>query len=190
MEIQDGLVVALDYTLRDDAGEVVDSSEGSEPLVYLHGSGQIVPGLEKALAGRSEGEALKVAVPPAEGYGERKPGRVLKMPRSRLPPGQVPEVGMELEGVDPEGRHAYFWVSALDAESVTLDGNHPLAGATLHFEVTVRGVREATAEERAHGHAHGADGHEAHGHDHGHEHEHSHDHDHDHGHGHGHGHGH
>lgn len=172
MKIADGSVVELEYTLRDDDGDVLDSSEGEETLHYLHGHGQIVPGLEKALEGRVAGDNVVVVVPPEEGYGPRFEDRVVTVARERLPADEEPEEGMVLEGNGPGGESLLLRVVAVSAEGVTLDANHPLAGANLHFDVTVRAVREATEEELQHGHAHGPDGH---GHDHDHD-----DHDHEH----------
>lgn len=189
MKIQRDSVVAIDYTLKGDDGKVIDKSDKGDPLLYLHGRGQIVPGLERALDGRSVGETLKVSIAPKDGYGERDPKAVVKVSRKELPPGQKPEVGMILEGEDDHGHSSEFVITAVDKDSVTLDGNHPLAGKTLHFEVTIGEVREASKEELAHGHAHGPHGHEDHdheGHDHDHHgHDHSHGHDHDHAHEHG-----
>jgi FKBP-type peptidyl-prolyl cis-trans isomerase SlyD len=170
MKIQNGCVVAIDYTLKADDGSLLDTSEGDEPLQYLHGSGQIVPGLENALLGKGAGDKLAVAVKPEDGYGVRRNDRVLTVPRSTLPEGPDPEVGMQLEAVGKKGEHIILWITEVGAETVTLDGNHPLAGQTLHFDVEVREVREASKEELEHGHAHGPDGHHHHGPDHDHHH--------------------
>lgn len=162
MKIQDGHVVAIEYTLKAEDGSLIDTSEGDEPLVYLHGSGQIVPGLESALLGRIVGDKVAVEVKPEEGYGPRMNDRVMTVPRSQLPEGPDPEVGMQLEAVGRRGEHMILWVTDVAADTVTLDGNHPLAGVTLFFDVEVREVREATDEEKTHGHAHGPDGHHHH----------------------------
>ncbi len=159
MNIGKDTVVTIDYTLRGDDGDVIDSSDGGAPLEYLHGHSQIVPGLENALEGKAEGASFKVAVKPAEGYGEEKPGRSMDVPRSQLPKDLEPEVGMQLAAQDERGRQVPVWITKVNAKSVTLDGNHPLAGKTLHFEINVRGVRKATKEELQHGHAHGPGGH-------------------------------
>lgn len=155
MKIENGRVVAIDYTLKAEDGSTIDTSEGDEPLHYLHGSGQIVPGLESALAGRDVGEKVAVTVKPEEGYGPRRDDRVLTVPRSSLPEGPDPEVGMQLEAVGRRGEHVVLWVTEVKDETVTLDGNHPLAGQTLYFDVEVKEVREATSDELKHGHAHG-----------------------------------
>jgi FKBP-type peptidyl-prolyl cis-trans isomerase SlyD len=152
-------VVSIDYTLTDDEGEVLDTSSGGEPLVYLHGRGQIVPGLERAIEGREAGESLEVEVAARDGYGDRDESKVMQMPRSELPKGLSPEVGMELAAEGPRGEVIPVWLTEVDDASVTLDANHPLAGQTLHFRVEIREVRAATSEELAHGHVHGPGGH-------------------------------
>jgi FKBP-type peptidyl-prolyl cis-trans isomerase SlyD len=162
MKIADGCVVAMDYTLKTEDGSLIDTSEGDEPMWYLHGSGQIVPGLESALTGRAAGDKLEAVVPPEEGYGPRHDDRVLTVPRSKLPDSPEPEVGMQLEAQGRRGEQVVLWVTDINGDEVTLDGNHPLAGQTLHFEIEVKEVRAATADEKQHGHAHGPDGHHHH----------------------------
>lgn len=159
MTIKADAVVSIDYTLKNDAGQVIDSSEGDEPLEYLHGHGNIVPGLEEALAGKAIGDQVKVSVPPERGYGRRDPERVFDVERSRLPDDLHPKVGTMLAMQTPEGHQVPLTITKVGTESVTLDANHQLAGETLHFEVSVRAVRDATAEELSHGHAHGPGGH-------------------------------
>jgi FKBP-type peptidyl-prolyl cis-trans isomerase SlyD len=163
MNIEKGSVVEIDYKLHLGDGEVVDASEPGEPLTYLHGEGQIVPGLESALEGLAAGDRKEVVVAPAEGYGERDARGVQEVPKQAFPPDFQPEVGMELTAEGPEGEVVPFEIREVRPESVIIDLNHPLAGKTLHFDVTVRGVRTATPEEMEHGHAHGAHGH-GHGH--------------------------
>ena len=158
MNIADRCAVSFHYTLTDDAGTVLDSSRGSEPLVYLHGAGNIVPGLEQAMAGRKPGDAFKVDVAPEQGYGTRVDALVQQMPRSAFAGMPEPEVGMQFQAESNMGP-VMVTVVAVDADSVTLDGNHALAGVTLHFDVEVVAVREATAEELDHGHVHGPGGH-------------------------------
>lgn len=160
-----GQVVFLQYTLRNDAGEVLDSSEGGEALLYLHGHQNIVPGLEKALDGQPVGAKLNVSVPPAEGYGERRPEAFQMVPRAafaeieaRLQP------GLQLFAEAEDGSPVPFWVAEVGDETVKADFNHPLAGVTLHFEVEVAKTRAATADELAHGHPHGPTGNEGHHH--------------------------
>jgi FKBP-type peptidyl-prolyl cis-trans isomerase SlyD len=162
MKIADGTVVGIDYALHLGDGKIVDASEPGEPLTYLHGGGQIVPGLEGALLGLGAGDKRQVVVAPAEGYGEHDPRGVQEVPRSAFPPDFAPQAGMELTAEGEDGEPVPFVVKELRLESVVIDLNHPLAGKTLHFDVTVREVREATEEEREHGHAHGPEGH---GHD-------------------------
>jgi FKBP-type peptidyl-prolyl cis-trans isomerase SlyD len=159
MKISRNTVVSIDYTVRDDRGTVLDSSDGQEPLTYLHGHGEIVPGLERTLEGRAAGDSFEALVPAKQGYGERDEGKVLRVPRSELPDGLEPTVGLQVFAEHPEGGHMPLWITEVEADSVTLDANHPLAGLRLHFEVAVRGVREATREEMEHGHVHGSGGH-------------------------------
>jgi FKBP-type peptidyl-prolyl cis-trans isomerase SlyD len=156
--IQANSVVVIDYTLRDADGEVIDTSEGGEPLYYLHGHENIVPGLENALTGKRPGDALDVVVPPEQGYGEHDPGRTLRVPREELPEDLEIEVGVMLGMQTPDGQSLPVMIVDADAESVVLDANHELAGETLYFSVTVRSVRLATEEELHHGHVHGPGG--------------------------------
>jgi FKBP-type peptidyl-prolyl cis-trans isomerase SlyD len=175
-------IVSIQYVLTDDKGEELDSNQGGEPLGYLHGHSQIVPGLEQALEGKPVGHSAKITVTPEAGYGPHDPERVIKVGRDRFD--FEPETGQVLEASMPKGGSVPFMVVAVDKEQVTLDGNHPLAGKTLHFDIKVLGVRPATAEELEHGHAHDGHGHD---HDHGCEHDHGCGHDHGHGCGHDHG---
>jgi FKBP-type peptidyl-prolyl cis-trans isomerase SlyD len=157
MEIGDKKAVTIHYTLRDDEGKVLDSSEGREPLTYLHGAGNIVPGLEAALAGKKAGDAVRAKLTPAEGYGERDETNVRNVPRRRLPEGKV-EPGMRFRLKTDQGFMVAL-VTAVRGDYVTIDANHPLAGQTLNFEVDVVEVRDATEEELTHGHVHGPGGH-------------------------------
>jgi len=158
MKIAANTVVSLEYVLKDDSGEILDSSDG-EPLEYLHGHGQLVPGLERELEGKKAGDALDVKVPPKYAYGEHDPEHVIEVERGELPEDLVPEVGMELTTEGPDGEPLTMWITEINDEVVILDGNHPLAGQTLFFNVEVRDVRAATEEELSHGHVHG-EGHE------------------------------
>jgi FKBP-type peptidyl-prolyl cis-trans isomerase SlyD len=158
MQIADDTAVMIHYTLKNDAGEVLDSSEGDEPLGYIHGQGNIVEGLEKALTGKSAGTKLNVKVAPAEGYGERDKSRVQTVPKEAFEDGDQIKPGMRFQTHTEDGV-AIVTVTAVSGEEVTIDANHPLAGETLHFEVEVVAVRACTAEELAHGHIHGAGGH-------------------------------
>jgi len=157
--IADGKVVAIRYRLSLDDGRVISES-GADTLDYLHGSGNIVPGLETQLAGRSVGETVDATVAPEQAYGERDPMRVEEVPRSAFPAGIDLVPGMQLAAQDQHGNVKPLTVRSLTAETVTVDLNHPLAGETLHFSVDVISVRDATAEEIAHGHAHGPGGHQ------------------------------
>jgi len=161
MTIQDDCVVSIDYTLKDDAGEVIDTSEGDEPLWYLHGHQNIVPGLEEALTGKAEGDTVSVVVSPERGYGECDPDRVFQVSKSRMPADLELEVGTMLRMQGPDGMSIPLVITEVLEEEVTVDANHALAGKTLHFEVAIRSVREATDEELSHGHVHGPGG--AHG---------------------------
>ena len=158
MRIADRTVAAFHYTLTDDAGAVIDSSQGSDPLTYLHGKGHIVPGLEQAMVGRAAGDKFQVSVAPEEGYGAHDPEHMIQVPREAL--ASVPDlaIGMQIQANSPQGT-MIFTVAKIEVESVTLDGNHPLAGQTLHFDVEVMDVREASVEEVLHGHVHGPGSH-------------------------------
>jgi len=159
MKIEKNKVVSIDYKLTGDGGNVIDSSEGREPLAYLHGNGNIVSGLEEALDGKAKGDALTVSVSPEKGYGVRDDAKMVAVPKEQLKGADKIEVGLQFQAQMPEGNQL-FTVSKVSDTTVTLDGNHPLAGATLNFDVTVREVRDATEEEISHGHVHGPGGHE------------------------------
>lgn len=153
MKIAENKVVAIDYTLKDDDGQVLDSSEGREPLSYLHGVGGIIPGLEKELDGKQTGDQLQVAVAPGDAYGERNEALRQNVSRDQFEGVDNLAPGMQFR-VDVKGNPVVFTVVEVGNEIVTIDGNHPLAGVNLNFAVTVKDVREATPEEIAHGHAH------------------------------------
>lgn len=158
MQIADRTVASFHYTLTSPQGEVIDSSRGREPLPYLHGVGQIVPGLEKAMAGRSAGDTFQVVVPASEGYGDSNPEMMQSVPRSAFPEDVEIAPGMQFEAQGPMGPVTVV-VKSVDAETVTIDANHPLAGTPLHFDIEIVEVREASVEEVLHGHVHGAGGH-------------------------------
>ncbi len=161
LKIKEGMVVSLEYTLRLDDEEIVDSSEGDEPLEYLHGYGQIIPGLEKALAGLTVGDSKTVVVPPTEAYGEINMEAFEIVPRSMFPDDLELEEGLELSLRDAETNEPFdASIAEIRETEVMLDFNHPLAGETLHFEVRIPAMRPATEEELAHGHAHGEHGHD------------------------------
>jgi FKBP-type peptidyl-prolyl cis-trans isomerase SlyD len=157
MRIADKKAVTIAYTLKDDAGTIIDTSDGAEPLTYLHGAENIVPGLEKALDGKQATDVVQVVVAPAEGYGLRDEGQIRKVPLRKLPEGK-PRVGMRFRVQTEHGAVAAL-VTAIQGDYATIDANHPLAGMTLHFDVTVIEVRDATPDELTHGHVHGPGGH-------------------------------
>ena len=153
MQIANDAAVWLQYKLRNDAGEVLDESEAQDPLIYIHGQGDIVPGLEKALAGKTAGDKFKVTVPPDEGYGPRLESRVQNVPRDAFDDDAEIVPGMQFQAQGPDG-DSIVTVVEVAGDQVTIDGNHPLAGEQLHFEIEVVKVRAATPEELDHGHVH------------------------------------
>jgi len=158
--IEEGKVVSMDYVLTSKDGKELDRSEDGQPLVYLHGHRNIVPGLEEALAGKAAGDQVRVEVPPEKGYGRKqkvKPQRVL---RSKFPPESKIEKGTRFLMQGPDGRPVPIWVTKVMGKQVHVTSQHPLAGETLCFEVTIREIRDATDEEIAHGHVHGPGGHD------------------------------
>ncbi len=158
MQIADKMVVTLDYTLKDDDGNILDSSNDGN-FTYLHGAHNIIPGLENALTGKTAGDEVSVTVNPAEGYGERNDSMVQAVPRDMFDSEQEIEVGMQFHAQSPEGDMVVVTVMDVDDDNITVDGNHPLAGMNLNFGVKVLDVREATTEELDHGHVHGPGGH-------------------------------
>jgi FKBP-type peptidyl-prolyl cis-trans isomerase SlyD len=150
--VADDQVVSFHYTLTDPEGEVLDSSADKEPLQYLHGHDNIIPGLESALTGKAVGEKVSVDVAAKDGYGERDPERVIELPRDNFE--FEVEPGTLVRAESPDGSAVILKVVSADEENVTLDGNHPLAGVDLHFDVEVSDIRDASAEELAHGHVH------------------------------------
>lgn len=159
MPIKSGRVVDLAYQLKNTQGEVLDQADANDPFTYLHGAQQIVPGLEVALEGLNVGEKKKVSVQPAEGYGEVNAELKLTVNRTQFPPNANIDAGMQFETHTPDGQSIIFTVEKVVGDQVHIDGNHPLAGQTLHFDVEVLKIREATEEEMSHGHVHGAGGH-------------------------------
>jgi FKBP-type peptidyl-prolyl cis-trans isomerase SlyD len=148
MKVSDGAVVSLTYRVTDESGDLVDHNEDGRRFDYLHGHENIVSGLESALEGAEQGDRLQVTVEPSEGYGERDPNAVFDVPRDSFPDEVDVQPGMQFFAESPVGPVRFTVVEAGDAE-VTVDGNHPLAGQTLSFDVEVVGVREATVEELA-----------------------------------------
>ncbi len=159
MQISKHKVVTIEYTLTNDQGAVLDTSEGGEPLAYIQGVGGLIPGLESELEGKSSGDALSVSIPPEQGYGERDEALVQVVARDMFAGVDDLEVGMQFQAKSDEEEQVVT-VSKVEGDEVTVDGNHPLAGETLNFEVTVVDVRDATAEELEHGHVHGPGGHD------------------------------
>lgn len=158
MEIANQRVVYIHYTLTNDAGEVLDSSQGGEPLAYLHGSSNIIPGLENALTGKQAGDKLNVKVAPAQGYGERNEQLIQEVPRRAFQGISDIQPGMSFQAQSSQGPTRVV-VTRVVGDMVTVDGNHPLAGENLNFDVEVTEVRAATEEEMTHGHVHGPGGH-------------------------------
>ncbi len=153
-------VVVIDYTLTDGEGTVIDSSKGGEPLAYIHGLGNIIPGLETALEGKKAGDAMNVSVAPAEGYGERDDSLMQAVPREMFETPDEIQVGMQFHTTTEDGNTMVVTVSEVTPETITVDANHPLAGQALNFDVTIVEVRDATEEELEHGHVHGEGGHQ------------------------------
>jgi FKBP-type peptidyl-prolyl cis-trans isomerase SlyD len=151
--IGDNCVVSIHYTLTDDDGNVLDSSKDSDPLNYLHGANNIIPGLENALIGKSAGDSMQVTVSPEEGYGVKSDELIQTVPRAAFEGIDDIQPGMQFQAQGPQGA-MMITVTAVDGDDITVDGNHPLSGKTLHFDVSVEGIREATEEELEHGHVH------------------------------------
>jgi len=158
MQIAEQKVVTLNYTLRDGEGDLIDESRDGT-FVYLHGAHNIIPGLENALTGKSAGDSLSVAVEPADAYGVRDDSRIETVPRHMFPTDSPVEPGMQFHAQGPQGQMITISVVSVQEGTVTIDGNHPLAGVQLHFDVEVIDVRDASPEELDHGHVHGAHGH-------------------------------
>lgn len=157
MQITTGKVAAIHYTLRDNQGTIIDSSEGREPLQYLHGAKNLIVGMEEGLEGKIKGDKLNLKIAPEKGYGEKDPELVQKVPRSAFG-GQEVKAGMQFS----TNQGGVVTVTEVGLEQITVDANHPLAGVELNFAVEIVSVREATADEIAHGHVHGPGGHHHH----------------------------
>lgn len=157
--IKNGTVASLAYSLKDDAGKILDSADSKDPFTYLHGHGNIISGLENALEGLKSGDKRKVTVGPKDGYGEIDENLRIIVQKSQL--GDIPDLekGMRFGAQQEDGEELVYTVSDIKGEVIHLDGNHPLAGVTLHFDVEVLSIRAATSEELAHGHVHGPGGH-------------------------------
>ncbi len=159
MQVEKNAVVTIDYTLTGPDGNTIDTSVGKQPLPYLHGAGNLIPGLEKALEGKKAGDQLKVTVPPEEAYGVRDDSLIQSVPRTAFQ--GVPDIkeGMQFRSQSPQGTTTVVTVTKVEGDSVTVDANHQLAGVPLTFDVTIKEVRKASQEELAHGHVHGPGGH-------------------------------
>ncbi|MAT93070.1 MAG: peptidylprolyl isomerase [Halioglobus sp.] len=153
--IGNNLVVSMHYKLTDNSGNLLDSSEGGDPLTYLHGAGNIIPGLESALTGKVAGDSVQATVAPQDAYGESRPEMIQVVPRSAFQGVEEIEPGMSFQAQGQDGAVQRITVTAVDGENITVDGNHPLAGVELNFDVEIVTVREATEEELSHGHVHG-----------------------------------
>src|SRR5712671_4316919 len=154
MEIGQDSVVSIHYTLTSDAGEVIDSSSGSDPLAYLQGHGNLIAGLERELRGKKAGDKLTVRIMPSEAYGEQDAALVQEVPRSAFGSDAKLQVGMQFQAESEHGHRTVTITKVVD-DTITVDGNHPLAGQHLNFDVQVMDVRAATQEELSHGHIHG-----------------------------------
>lgn len=155
-------VVTFNYTLTNQEGKVLDHSKEGEPLAYLHGHGNIIPGLEEQLLGKSVGDKFVATIAPEDAYGEYIAEAVQEVPRANFQGVDNIAVGMQFQTQTDDGHVMLVTVKDVNDDVVIVDGNHPLAGETLTFDVEVVGVREATSEELAHGHAHGVGGHHHH----------------------------
>ena len=166
MKIAENVVATIHYTLKDSEGEILDSSRGSDPLVYLHGHSQIVVGLESALEGKAVGDKVNVVIAPEDGYGLHDENLDLALPKTAFPPemlGQLePGAQFMAEHPDDDDETVMYTVIGVEEDRVLVTGNHPLADTELHFDVEIHELRMATEDEQAHGHAHGPDGHHHH----------------------------
>jgi len=154
MKIADDCIVSIHYTLTNAQGKTLDSSDGGDPLRYMHGRGGLIPGLERELDGREVGDAFDAVIQPEDGYGQPHPDLVQAVPIEALSQIEELRVGMQLQSQDEEGRVQVVVVEEIADGMVTLNANHALAGEVLHFAVSIEDIRAATEEELAHGHAH------------------------------------
>jgi len=160
MQVSAHKVVSIHYTLTDNAGTVLDSSSGREPLIYIQGLGHLIPGMEEGIEGRTIGEKLNLKIAPEKGYGVRNDEFVQQVPKTAFGDQEI-QPGMQFEAGTEEQLYIVT-VTAIEDDMITVDGNHPLAGVELNFDVEIISVREATGDELAHGHVHGPDGHHDH----------------------------
>lgn len=161
MQISKNSVVTLNYTLKNDQGEILDQSQDGS-FLYMHGAGGIIPGLEGHLEGKSTGDAFSTRIEPADGYGERDDSMMQVVPRDMFDKEHPIEEGTQFHAESPEGDMLTVTVTKIEGDDITVDGNHPLAGIALNFDVKIADIREASAEEIEHGHVHGPGGHHHH----------------------------
>ena len=154
MQISDKHVVSMNYTLKDDQGTVLDTSENRDALQFIVGSGMIIPGLEKELHGKEKGDKVSVTVQPKDAYGEYDATKIVTVSKSQFQEGTEIKAGMQVQAQSQDGQIQILTVKEVENDDVTLDANHPLAGQTLHFDVQIEDVRDATEEELNHGHVH------------------------------------
>jgi FKBP-type peptidyl-prolyl cis-trans isomerase SlyD len=154
MSVKKDIVVEMHYTLKNESGKVIDSSSGKEPMVFIQGHGNIIPGLEVALEGMKVGENRDVTVKPEEAYGIFRKEGIQEIPLEALKGIEDLAVGMELKSQDEQGNAFIVRVQEIKKEVVIINANHPLAGETLHFNINIESVREATKDELSHGHVH------------------------------------
>lgn len=159
MQITQNAVVILDYTLKDEEGEMIDESKEAS-FAYLHGANNIIRGLESALEGKQAGDNVQVVIQPEDAYGDVNPEAIAVVGKDMFPEGTELEVGMQFHAESESGQPMEIMITSIDDDEIVIDGNHPLAGEVLHFNVNVIEVREATKEEIEHGHVHGQGGHQ------------------------------
>ncbi len=161
MQISTNSVVTINYTLKNDQGETLDESQDNS-FLYLHGAGGIIPGLEGQLEGKSAGDEFSAHIEPEDGYGVRDDSMVQVVPRNMFESDHPVEEGIQFHAESPEGDTLTVTVTKIEGDEITVDGNHPLAGIALNFDIKIAEVREASKEEIEHGHVHGPDGHHHH----------------------------
>ncbi len=161
MQISKNSVVTLNYTLKNDQGEILDESH-DDSFIYLHGAGGIIPGLEGKLEGKSASDSFSAHIEPAEGYGIRDDSMVQVVPRNMFDKEHPLEEGIQFHAESPKGEMLTVTVTKIDGDDITVDGNHPLAGIALNFDIKIVDIRQALEEEIEHGHVHGPDGHHHH----------------------------
>lgn len=161
MQIAKNKVVTIDYVLTDEKGNLLDEAKDGT-FAYLHGSHNIIPGLEEALEGKRAGESAVVSVSPTKGYGVRNDALIQAVDRSQFQEDTALVVGMQFHAQSNEGHDSVATITQIDGDKITIDSNHPLAGVNLHFKVDIINVRDANHEEASHGHVHGPEGHHHH----------------------------